>query len=99
MNNAKCVRQSFTAGQSLLPGFRAVHQCFCYKEVVIVHVRVARPLSMKLCTKKNQYFQEEREKKLYPLRMITGPKECHTKVFRQICARTSKFFFNKLHNK
>ena len=42
MNNAKCVRQSFTAGQSLPPGFCAARQCFCCKEVVITHVRVAR---------------------------------------------------------
>ena len=80
----------FTAGQSLPPGFRAARQCFCCKEVVIAHVRVARPLST------NLYFKEEREeKKSFPLRMITGSKECRTEIFRQICARTSKFFFNK----
>ena len=26
------------------PGFRAARQCFCCKEVVIAHIRVARPL-------------------------------------------------------
>ena len=42
----------FTAGQSLPSGFRAASsECFCCKEVVIAHVRVARPLSIKLCTK------------------------------------------------
>ena len=95
MNNAKCVRQSFTAGQSLPPGFRAARQCFCCKEVVITHVRVARPLSIKLCTKKINISKKNEKKKMYPLRMITGPKECCTEIFRQICAGTSEFIFNK----
>ena len=74
MNNAKCVRQSFTAGQRLPPGFCAARECFCCKEVVIAHVRAARPLSMKLCKKKKINISKKNEKKkLYPLRMITGP--------------------------
>ena len=40
MNNAKCVRQSFTAGQSWPAGFRATRECFCCKEVVIGQVFV-----------------------------------------------------------
>ena len=33
-------------------GFSAARQCFCWKEVVLAHVRVARPLSTKLCANK-----------------------------------------------
>ena len=84
----------FTAGHNLPPGFRAARQCFCCKEVVIAHIRVARPLSMKLCTQKIN-ISKKNEKKSYLLRMITGRKECRTEMFRQICARTLKFFFNK----
>ena len=64
------------------------------QEVVIAHVRVALPLLMKLCTQKS-IFQRTTRKKSYPLRMITGPKECCTEIFSQICARTSEVFFNK----
>ena len=114
MNNAKCMRQSFTAGQSLPPGFSCRTWMFWCKEIVVGQVFVPHgnvfvakkllsrmfvshvPLSMKSCTKNlYQYFKEEQDKFLHPLRMITGPKECCTEIFRQICARTSKYFFNK----
>ena len=47
------------------------------------------------CVLKINISKKIEKKKLYPLRMITDPKECPTEIFRQICARTSKFFFNK----
>ena len=77
------------------PGFRAARQCFGCKEVVIAHIRVARPLSMKLCTKKIIIQRRTRTNRIPFNRMITGPIECRTYIFRQICARTSKLFFNK----
>ena len=82
---ARVCRQVFVphvnvfAKKLLSPGFRAARQCFCCKEVIIAHNRVARPLSMKLCKKKS-ISQRRTRKKSYPLRMITGPKECRTEM-------------------
>ena len=107
MNNVKCVRQSFTAarfscrtwmfwckeiviGQVFVP-----HANVFVAKKMLSHMFVSRVLVQWNCVQKNQYFKERTRKKLYPLRMITGPKECRTEIFRQICARTSKFFFNK----
>ena len=76
------------------PGFRAARQCFCCKEVVIAHIRVARPLSMKLCTKKIN-ISKKKKTKLYPLKTITGPKECRTDIFKSVHAPQSFSLTNR----
>ena len=87
----RAAREYFGAKKLLSARFSCrARQCFCCKEVVIAHGRVARPLSMKLCLKKS-IFQRRTRQKSHPLRMITDPKECRTEIFRQICARTSQF--------
>ena len=59
----RAAREYFGAKKLLSARFSCrARQCFCCKEVVIAHGRVARPLSMKLCLKRNQYFKEERDK-------------------------------------
>ena len=44
MNNAKCVRQSFTAGQSLPPGFCAARECFGAKKLLSARFSCRTPM-------------------------------------------------------